>query len=172
MHTATPKDLRAAGVQATDKPSLQIDDFSNGWQDWYLLSAGSPHHWEYSTRKINDPKWRGRDDYRLAFEVQAEKPTELVILLTENFFRSYRGKQRQFSAIVKLDGGEEAQTVTLTPDDFVSDSGEQLSSWANVDLLSFRAYHDSGEKLLGSKSWSGSQPQFRQLRWTEPEDRP
>ena len=69
LHTVAPEELQRAGTKATDKASPLIDDFSHGWQDWYALSAANPHHWEYSTRKLNDPKWRGgfnRADRRTA----------------------------------------------------------------------------------------------------------
>ena len=104
MHTATPDDLRRAGVKATDAPSLMIDDFTHGWRDWYTLSADNSHHWQFWTRKLTDPKWRGRPGYRLTVDVKTEKPNELVVVLTENFFRSYRGKQQDFVAVVKLGG--------------------------------------------------------------------
>lgn len=42
--------------------------------------------------------------------------------------------------------------MSLEPKDFKTSDGESLSSWKNVDLLSFRAYFEKGEKLLGSKS--------------------
>lgn len=42
-----------------------------------------------------------------------------------------------------------------------------LSSWEEIDLLSFRAYYDKGKKLLGSKQWTGSQPEFQPMRWIE-----
>lgn len=165
LHTASPQQLQKAQVKATDMPSLLIDGFHHGWQDWYLLSAGNPHHWEFSTRKINDPKWRGREGYRLAFDVQVEKPNELVVVLTENFFRSYRGRSQEYIAVVKLNGGSERQTVMLEPQDFKTDDGKTLASWRNIDLLSFRAYYDKGRRLLGSKQWAGPQPTFRELRW-------
>ena len=165
LHTVAPKDLQGAAVQATDKPDLVMDDFSHGWRDWYLLSADNPHHWEYSTRKLTDPKWQGQPGQRLTLDVQAEKANELVIVLTENFFRPYRGKQQEFAAVVKLGGGRDEQTVSLAPGDFKTGDGESLSSWKNVDVLSLRAYFDTGNRLLGSKSWVGSQPVFRRLRW-------
>lgn len=102
---------------------------------------------------------------RLAIDVQAEKPNELVIVLTENFFRSYRGKQKEFVAVVMLKGGLETQTVSLEPKDFNASGGELLSSWTNVDVLSLRAYFDDGNRSLGSKSWAGGQPKFLNLRW-------
>jgi len=166
MHTAGPEDLRRAGVEATDTPALLIDDFAHGFQDWYTLSPGNPHHWQFWTRKITDPKWRGRPGYRLTLDVKAEAPNELVVAVKENFFRSYRGKQQDFATVVKLAGGDPWQTVSLSPDDFQAANGEKvLSSWANVDLLGLRAYCDEGGELLGSKKWEGVQPAFRNLRW-------
>lgn len=165
LHTAEPMELRSAGVAATDKLSPLIEDFSHGWRDWYLLSADNPHHWEYSTRKLADPKWQGRSEQRLTLDVQSEKPNELVIVLTTNFFRSYRGNSREFAAVVKLHGGDASQSVSLEPKDFQTGDGEALSSWEYVDLLSLRAYYEKGDKLVGGKSWAGPQPTFRKLRW-------
>ncbi len=69
-------------------------------------------------------------------------------------------------AVVKLNGGGDSQAVSLEPGDFKTGDGEALSSWKNVDVLSLRAYYEKGEKLLGSKSWAGSQPVFRKLFWS------
>ncbi|MFM8274402.1 MAG: alpha/beta hydrolase family protein [Gemmata sp.] len=165
LHTRIPNELQNAAVKATDKPAPLIDDFANGWRDWYTLSADSPHHWEFSTRKLCDPAWQGKPGQKLAFEVTAEKPNELVVVLTENVFRQYRGKQRQAAAVVKLTGGQEPQLVSLEPKDFADGDGKTLASWGEVDLLSLRAYHESGGKLLGCKSWAGAQPAFRKLAW-------
>lgn len=165
LHTIAPDGLKRAEVTATDKRSPLIDDFSHGWRDWYLLSAENPHHWEYSTRKLSDPKWQGQPGQRLALDVQADKSNDLVIVLAENFFRSYRGKQKEFVAVVKLNGGKDTQTVSPEPKNLKAIDGEALSSWKNVDVLSLRAYYDKGEKLIGSKSWEGGQPTFRNLRW-------
>ena len=171
MRTVAPEDLQRAGVKATDTPALLIDDFAHGFQDWYTLSHGNPHHWQFWTRKITDPKWRGRPGYRLTFDVKAEKPNQLVVVVTENFFRPYRGKQQDFAAVVKLMGDDQWQTVSLSPEDFrASDSENVLSSWANVDLLGLRAYYDEGGRLLGSMKWAGSQPTFRNLRWALTDD--
>lgn len=161
LHTATPVDLKKAGVKPTDRPEAVIDDFTHGWRDWYTLEATNPHHWEYSTRKLADPKWRGQTGQRLTVQVQAEKPNELVVIMTENYFRSYRGRQKEFVAVVKLAGGQEAQTISLAPADFRTSEGEALTSWEHIDLLSFRAYHGD----LGSRSWAGPQPSFKKLDW-------
>lgn len=167
LHTIKPQELQQAGVMATDKTSLLIDDFAHGFQDWYLLSADNPHHWEFSTRKIGDSKWRGPQGSRLTLDVKSEKPNELVVVITENFFRSYRGRQQEFAAVVKLPGGDQWQTVSLSPQDFRLVDGETaMSSWQEADMLSLRAYHDKGAKIIGSKSWQGSQPKFQNLRWS------
>jgi hypothetical protein len=164
LHTATPDDLRRAGTKATDQRSPLFDDFSHGWQDWYSLSANNPHHWEYSTRKLSDPKWQGQRNQKFALEVQVENENELVIVLTENFFRPYRGKSQEFVAVVKLDAGQ-SETLSLTPSDFSTTTGEKLSSWKNIDLLSLRAYYEKDGKLLGSKDWQGPQPRFHKMYW-------
>ena len=166
LHTVAPLELQQAAVKATDTADPLIDDFAYEWRDWYKLSADNPHHWEYSSRKLSDPKWQGQPGQRLTIEVQAEQPNELVIVLTENFFRSYRGPQKEFVAVVKLNGGGDSQAVSLEPGDFKTGDGEALSSWKNVDVLSLRAYYEKGEKLLGSKSWAGPQPVFRKLWWS------
>lgn len=165
MHTVTPAQLAAANAVATDRPERLIADFAQGWRDWYTLSAENPHHWEYSTRKLADPKWQGQSGQRLAVTVSATKSNTLVVVLTENFFRSYRGKQREFVAVAKLAGGPDTQTVVFASEDFKTVEGESLSGWSNVDLLSFRAYYDKGGSLIGSKAWVGPQPIFKQLEW-------
>lgn len=170
LHTATPQQLKTASVKSTDQASMQIDDFQSDWQDWYRLSADNPHHWQYWTRKINDPKWRGRNGYQLQLQLQSEQPNQLVIVITTNFFRSYRGKSQDYVTVVDLAGGIQTQTVTLAPSDFKSaDSEEKLSDWDEVDLLGMRGYYEvkgNGE-LVGSKEWRGPQPKFHDLRWTQ-----
>ena len=167
IHTATPQELQIAETAATDAPSLLIDDFSKRWQDWYLLSADNPHHWQYWTRKINDPKWQGRKGYRLSFDVKSNAKNPLIVIVSENFFRSYRGKQQDYVATVPL-SGDGWQAVTLAVDDFASlDGNKQLASWDHLDLLGLRPYHDErGSGLrVGSDQWAGAKPQFRNLRW-------
>lgn len=164
LHTITPEELKQADVIATDSATSVIEDFARGWTDWYLISTNNPHHWEYSTRKINDPKYRGREGQSLVIEVSCEVENELVIKLTENFFRPYRGPMRDYVAVVKLMPGE-PQIVSLEPSDFVAADGTALSSWEELDVLSFRAYEERDGNLLGSKTWQGSQPEFRRIEW-------
>lgn len=166
LHTATPSVLKKADVRPGDRLSDLIDDFSRGWQDWYELNANNPHHWQYWTRKISDAKWRGRKGDRLTLDLTTEKPNELVVALTQNFFRSYRGRSRDYVATVKLAAGR--QTVRLNVSDFKSvDDGSPLTSWGQLDLLGLRAFYEvrGTKKLLGSRQWQGPQPEFSLIRW-------
>lgn len=165
LHTATPSELKGANVKSTDGVDSIIDDFTHNWRDWYRLEAANPHHWEFSTRKLADPKWRGEPGQKLALEVSAEKANELVIVLTNNVFRSYRGKQEEYVAVVKLNGGPVSQTISLSTEDFLDGEGKRLPSWQLVDQLTFRAYYERGKTLLGTKTWAGSQPIFYKLCW-------
>lgn len=164
MHTIEPSRLRESSVIATDSPSKLIDDFSNNWQDWYVLAEDNPHHWEYSTRKLNDPKWRGSSAAKLCLDVSVERDNDLIVVLTENFFRSYRGPMQEYFARVPLRGGG-SQAIKLLPGDFQSIAGVPLATWQNVDLLSFRAYYEKDSRLIGSKQWGGGKPAFQKLSW-------
>ena len=165
LHNATAEELKRAGAVVTDQPSMVIEDFSHGYQDWYRYSVDNPHHWQYWTRKINDSKWRGKPNYRLCFDVRSERPNKLVVVLTENDFRPYRGRQQDFIAVEDLKGGD-WQTVILRHGDFKTLDGRRLESWEHVDDLGFRAYYDEGGKIrVGSDRWSGVQPTLRNLRW-------
>ena len=171
LHTAAPGERREKGARATDNPSRLVDDFSRGFRDWYRLSADNPHHWQLWTRKIADPKWRGGAGERLTFEVKTEKPNRLVVVITENFFRGYRGSRKGESvAVVELPGGSGWHEVSLAAGEFIhQESSKRLESWDVADLLGFRAYYgDRGGEVLGSVRWAGDRPEFRNLRWVKP----
>ncbi len=170
LQTAVPKELQEENIRATDKLSNLIDDFSRGFQDWYLLSGDNPHHWQYWTRKITDPKWQGQEGEQLTFDVKTEKANQLVVIIKENFFRGYRGRQRELVTVVELPGGDQWQKVSLPAAQFrVPDKDEKLADWGHADLLGLRAYYgDRQGKVIGSTRWAGPQPQLRNLRWSQP----
>lgn len=166
LHSVAAGSLRRSGVKATGAPSLVVDDFVHGWEDWYRLEPANPHHWEFSTRKVGDPRWRGPEGSRLSIDVETGEDNDLVVILTENFFRSTRGPQREFVATVRLRGGHELRTVSFAPSDFTAADGTTLADWSAVDLLSLRAWTDRGGTIVGSKSWAGSPPQLRRVAWS------
>ncbi len=172
LHIASPIMLRQSGVKATDRPSLLIDDFRRGFHDWYVLQRGNPHHWQYWTRKITDPKWRGPAGARLSLELEVARDNALVFIVIQNEWRGYRGRRKTYVAARELKGSDSRQTVVLSCRDFVAEGdGSRLGSWGQIDRLGLRAYHEistAGKtKLLGSKSWRGPQPELRELRWVK-----
>ena len=167
--TATPEMLRKAGVKATDRHSLVIDDFERGLRDWYVLERGNPHHWQFWTRKVTDPKWRGPKGARLALEVKSAEKNTLVVLVGENERRGYRGRRNEYQAQVNLKASDDWQEIRLQAADFKNaKDGAPLAAWDEIDQLGLRAYADivqRGKKVhLGGK-WAGPMPQFRIVRW-------
>jgi hypothetical protein len=102
--------------------------------------------------------------------VKTEKANQLVVIIKENFFRSYRGRQRELVAVVELPGGDHWQKISLPAARFqVPDKEEKLADWGHADLLGFRAYYgDRQGKVIGSTRWAGPQPQLRNLQWSQP----
>ena len=136
-------------MKVTGAPVLLIDDFSNHWRDWYRLSADNSHRWQFWTRKISDPKWRGKTGYVLELGVKCEKTNELVVVLTEKFCRSDRGKQRDYVAVAKLEGGDGWQAIRLRESACKGVQGDGvLTSWQQCDLLGLRAYYRSRTRLF------------------------
>ncbi|MFM7541080.1 MAG: alpha/beta hydrolase family protein [Planctomycetota bacterium] len=165
LHEIRPAGLVAAGVRPANPPTRLIDDFAAGWRDWYALSAENPHHWEYSTRKVGDSRWRGAPGDKLRLTVASAEANELVLVITENFFRGYRGKSRELAAVVRLPGGPAPSVITLSPGEFKDATGSSPVDWAMADILSLRAYMEKEGRLLGSKAWKGPQPVFGRIEW-------
>lgn len=171
LHTAPPAELRRAGVSATDRPSLEIGDPFSASADWYALSRDNPHHWQYWTRKIADPKWRGPRGARLELEVASAAGNQLVVVLVENFFRPYRGRRRDYVAVVDLTGERKWQAVSLPASAFrCPTDGRALANWDRIDELGLRAYYETRSQAkpvtLGTKRWRRPLPRFRSLRWS------
>ena len=178
LHTASPEELKAAKIKPTDKPSLLIDDFAEGFRDWYVLSKDNPHHWVYSTRKITDPRWKGPVGGKLSLKLKSLKSNKLVVVLFENEWRGYRGRRSTYAAEVSLQGTNDWQTIVLDTQDFQQvfknrrqeiEESCPLSKWSEIDRLEIRAYYDimrAGDaRKLGTPKWQGSQPEFKELRW-------
>ena len=170
---ATAADLRQAGVRATDSPSLVIDDFARGTYDWYVLAPENPHHWQFWTRKVTDPKWRGPAGARLAMTVTVQRDNTFVLLVRENEWRAYRGKRKEYAAEIRMKGSDAPQTIRLSADDLKEIStGEPLGGWAEIDQLGIRAYADiqrDGKPVRLGGRWDGPQPEFHLLKWALPE---
>ena len=165
LRVASPAELKAAGVKATDAPTRLIEPFADGWQkEWftYDLSGG----WPRRTHKLYDPKWKAPPGAMLALDVKSEQPNRLVVGLDD------------YVSEVALAGGSGLQTVTLAAGDFENGDGQKLQGWDGIKELRI-GYRESlrlkgpaqakgGQpvkpRLMGAE-WKGSAPEFRNLRW-------
>ena len=182
MHAAMPDELRKIGVKADDTSSTLVDDFKNGFHDWFLHSPDSPDNWEFGTRKLSDPKWKGQDGQALEFQVKSPKDNNLVVQIIENQWRNYRGPMATYQAKLHLDGSEQWQKVALNLADFhntkepkdIKDPKDSASprNWKQIDEFYFMAGEapvKEGEPNNHARKWNGSQPEFQDMKWVSPE---
>jgi dienelactone hydrolase len=160
LFMATPEELMAAGVKPRLEPSLTIEDFTGDWQkEWF--SYKPEDGWGRKTHKVYDAMWKAPSGAKLALEVKSDKENVLVVGIDA------------FAAEVRLKGGA-WQSVSLAPDDFKNAAGEPLASWAGIRELRLDASDSLKIKVDGENKtlklggvWTGSNPEFRNLRWIE-----
>lgn len=143
---AEPEQLKAAGVKATDKPSLVIETFEPGWEkEWFTYDLTG--NWARCTHKVYDPKWRAPAAAELAIDVRCKLPMTLVVWMDN------------YSAEVPLKGGGKWQSVTLTPASFHNTAGVAPGGWNGVKEL----------RLTGKEAFDAAKPkpEFRKLRWVK-----
>jgi cephalosporin-C deacetylase-like acetyl esterase len=154
-------DLQAAGVRATLKPSLLIEDFASDWEkEWFNYRPGE---WSRTTHKLNSDLWKAPNGALLTLDVQSAERNKLVILLDD------------FGAEVQLTGGDDWQQVRLKPANFQNAAGEALPNWDSVRRLKLSpAEHlrpgrgsSTAPRRLGA-IWRGEAPKFRNLHWSFP----
>lgn len=175
LHVAKTEELVRAKVKATAKPTLLLDDFSQGFHDWFSLNPDNPHHWQHWTRKVTDSLHRGPADGFLSLRLRAERANVFVIVLKENAWRGYRGKEATYVHEAEVRGGDEPENLVLGLQDFrnVVDASP-LKSWSELDQLAFCARYESRSRTPGSKPktyagqpWQGPPPKFLRLAWAK-----
>jgi hypothetical protein len=175
MASFAPADLRRAGVRATGRPSLLIDDFARGWDDWYRLEWGNPTHWLAATRKLKDPKWRGDDDRALRLDVRTDKPNTLVFRVQLAAWGAYPGlREMQYFCAKPVAGTGDWETVTLRRQDLAPEQADYpvaMPSWRYVTELALASRAtDRRRGAAGTVGgdWQGAR-EFRNLRWAPSE---
>ena len=162
-------------AKATDKPSLQIADFSEDLDGFLTTSTGTDPVVYYAglarekgpeerygirplmqgpsviTYKIGDPKWRAPDGAKLTFDVYCPEQVELQITIHENEFDQ---GWRQYKCSVPLAVGKGWQHISLKCGQFKTEKDGKLSSWQRADLLELRL-----------ATWPKEQPMFSNFRW-------
>jgi len=156
--SASPAELKAAGVRPTLKPSLTIETFQGDWQkEWFTYQ---PEDWARRTHKIYNPLWKAPPRAKLALDVRCEKPNKLVIGIDN------------YAAETNLAGGQQWHTIVLSPADFRDALDQPLREWSCVKELRFGP-HDAIRTGRGPQSklrrlggpWQGPPPELRNLRW-------
>jgi len=163
--SATPRALREAGVKATVEHQRLIDDFSRGWQDWFLVAAGNRHHWSFKTHKLNDPGFTGPRGAELALDIETTAPgNTLAVVMETDQWRGYTGrKTKHYTALVSL-AEPGSHSIRLPASAFVTPDGEVLEHYDFVTGLILTP----GDKELPEKVktlWQGDVPTFGNLRW-------
>ena len=160
---------RGEYLLAAGKPDVLIDNFKNGFHDWFTINGYHRPLWQHWTRKVTDPKWRGPKGAALALTIQSERPNVLAFVLKEHAWRGYRGKQRVYVAEARLKGGA-AETVTLGLSHFkCTTDGAPPKSWAEMDQLGICAKYEvrrPKRRVWAAEEWQGKAPVFKRLEWS------
>ena len=155
LHSADVTALELSGVKASESTSLVIEDFKHGNVDWMDRRKSG---WMNSTRKVADPKWKGPEGSNLALTVNLPKTNHIVVTLTENEWRNYRGPKKIFVCDKEVVGDPGSQTVLFALSDFKNQTdGAPLKSWSQLDVLAIGPN--------STKPWSGAAPELLQLAW-------
>ena len=162
-------------ARATDRPSLVIDDFGTGTDAWvtsspatdpippvpnFLALAVGPEGKvgitvtrpvTLTTHKLGDPKWRGPEHAKFQLQVHVRAPRTLGIVMHEKEFAI---GWTQYAAEVALKPEKGWRTVSLPAKAFVSDKGEHLRDWGDVQQLELKTAGIGGdEPIYGEFRW-------------------
>ena len=158
MRVTTSSELKKAGVVATLKQQVLIEDFEGDWQkEWFSYNSKK---WGIKTHKLYHPAWEAPKGAKLYFEIKAELPNKMIVGLDS------------YVTEVALTGNNTWQGVKLSVSDFKNIKMESQNDWSEFKELRFddveqqRAKKESGEqpRTLGAP-WKGKAPEFRFLRW-------
>lgn len=163
LSEASADELAAAGVKPSLKPTSLIEDFAGPWEkEWFTYK---PDQWSRTTHKLYDAVYQAPNDAKLAIDVRASEPNQLVILIDSH------------AAVVELQGGERWQEVVVSPTDFLNHAGEPLADFRSAKSLTLNSAErlkpsrgDKQPSRVVGKNWRGSNPSFRNLRWVSPSE--
>ena len=171
--SATPAQLKAAGIKATDQAQRLIDDGSRGWHDWFLLNWNHPPLWSATTRKLKDPKWRGPDGATLCFDIQSHTDNQLVLTFTTNAWGAIHPGQPavDYTVVKKLTASPDWQPVTVTLAELTATDPKATTPPANWQAVTEFTLSPSGTTMQNGQPvkssgqpWQGPRA-LRHLRW-------
>jgi len=142
LRMVTPEELKAAGVEATEKTSLVIEDFADGWEkEWFAKGQKS-----LKTFKLKSPQYEAAPASSLGIEVQSDKRARLLLGMER--------EKHSYHHTIAIDGDSEWQKVVLSPSDFKNREGETLEDWNGLDIAI---------SPLGTLDWRDLK--LRNLKW-------
>lgn len=168
LHWVTAAELRAAKVSPRVAEGKLIAVFPADWRDWYVRAPAKQGEWQHWTRKLTDPRWRGKEGTRLALTLQAVEDNQMKLVLIENERRTYRGPRKTFVCTAQVKGGAGQHIVTFSPGDFKNTlDGQPLGTWLQVDVLGLCSDFIEVANARRMIAWRGPAPEFRQLEWKQ-----
>jgi dienelactone hydrolase len=165
--TIYPPGLETNGVQETEVKVREIDDFTRGLKDWYAFNDDNTQLWEFFTRKVRDPSWRGPDGGALEVKVVTTAAANWisVTVFTEQWNGTDATVYKAFGSL-PLAG---TNTVTLPLASFTNGLGAALTTWSNANQIRLTP----GYRFDGSlPAWSGAIARFAGLAWVDGYYRP
>lgn len=160
FHLRSSEQLVADGLRETAEISHAIDDPSGprGYKDWFVINPSNSVLWQFFTRKINDPCFRGGDGAQLTFDLTADAVNTLMVKIVVDQWSE--NSTTTYLASVPIAVGE--NQVSLSASDFKRADNTPLDAWSRAKFIGF----GSGQAFnLNSDGWAGSLPVFADLEW-------
>ena len=161
IHSLDPSALVDNGLRETAEISFAIDDPSGtrGFTDWFLINGNNSNVWQFYTRKLSHPSYRGGEGAALTFDLTATAANTLQIKIVVDEWNE--NSETTYHAAVPINAG--LNQVSLSLADFKRVDNTALSAWSRakyIGLGSGRAFN------LNSIEWSGSLPVLADMAWS------
>ena len=123
LRMVTADELKAAGVEADEKPSLLIEDFAEGWEkEWFAKGQKS-----LKTFRLKSPQYQSPTNSKLGLEVRSDKKGRMQLGMEKE-------KDRYHHSIM-IEGDSTWQKIVLSPSDFKKRTGEAPEDWTDLDII-------------------------------------
>jgi hypothetical protein len=140
-------ELKKAGVKASEKTDLVIEDFQGEWEkEWFGRGQNSR-----KTFKLKSPQYHAPPNARLSIEVQSDEKGRIMLGMEKENDRYHHA--------VLIEGDSTWQKVVLTPSEFKKRSGESPENWDGLDIV-----------ISLPAGWEWDDLKMRNLRWVQVPD--